>query len=92
MLRLMMSTPPTDDLCFDMPAVYRIRVRGRLSASWSDRLEGMTIAVESSGAGASVTTLVGELSDQASLVGVLNTLYGLRLPVLSAECLKPAAG
>jgi len=92
MLRVMMSTPSTDGLRFDGPAVYRISVCGRLSASWSDRMEGMTITVESPGAGPLVTTLVGELGDQASLVGVLNTLYGLHLPVLSVECLNPAAG
>ncbi len=33
------------------------------------------------------TVLVGRLADQSSLSGVLNTLYDLHLPVLSAECL-----
>ena len=32
-----------------------------------------------------VTTLTGALADQAALSGVLNVLYGLHLPVLSAE-------
>jgi hypothetical protein len=35
-----------------------------------------------------VTTLMGELSDQAALAGVLNTLYELHLPLLSVECLS----
>ncbi len=30
-----------------------------------------------------ITTLQGELSDQAALTGVLNTLYEQRLPILS---------
>ena len=84
----MMSTLPADDLRFDRPALYRIRVSGQLSASWSDRLGGMTITVFSADTGPRVTSLVGELSDQADLAGVLNTLYGLHLPVLSVECLN----
>jgi hypothetical protein len=35
-----------------------------------------------------VTTLVGRLSDQAALMGVLDTLYNYyRCPLLSVECL-----
>jgi hypothetical protein len=35
-----------------------------------------------------VTVLEGELLDQAALVGVLNSLYGMHLPVLSVQCLR----
>ena len=77
-----------DNLTFDGRAVYRIRVRGRIRASWSDRLEGMTITVQTVERDPPVTTLVGELGDQASLVRVLNTLYELHLPVLSIKCLN----
>jgi hypothetical protein len=35
-----------------------------------------------------VTTLKGELGDQAALAGVLNTLYELHLTVLSVLCLS----
>jgi len=83
-----MDTQSADDLKFDGPAVYRIRVRGRVPGSWSGRLEGMTITVYSADTGLCVTSLVGQLSDQADLVGVFNTLYGLHLPVLSVECLN----
>ncbi len=83
-----MNEPNRDNLTFDGRAVYRIRVQGRIKASWSDRLEGMTITVQTVETGPPVTTLVGELGDQASLVGVLNTLYELHLPVLSVECLN----
>ena len=33
-----------------------------------------------------VTTLSGQLLDQSGLLGVLNTLHDLRLPLLSVEC------
>jgi len=88
MLRIMMSTPSADALTFDGPAVYRIRVCGRITARWSDRLEGMTITVDTPDTGQSITTLVGELEDQASLAGVLISLYELHLPVLSVEHLS----
>ena len=45
----------------------------------------MTITECSPKAEQSVTTLLGELADQAALAGVLNTLYELHLPVLSVE-------
>ena len=35
-----------------------------------------------------VTTLVGELSDQAALAGVINTLYELHLPLLTVKRLR----
>jgi hypothetical protein len=37
--------------------------------------------------GAPATTLFGRLRDQTDLIGVLNTLYDLHLPLLSVEYL-----
>jgi hypothetical protein len=86
----MMNRLSGNHLTFDCPAGYQIRVLGRVPTSWSDRLEGMTVTVDSAGADLAISTLEGELSDQASLMGVLSTLYGLHLPVLSLECLDVA--
>ena len=86
-----MNTLSPGDLTFEGPAVYRIRILGSIPASWSDRVQGMIITVDAPSADPPVTTLVGELGDQASLIGVLDTLYGLRLPVLSVECLNGMA-
>lgn len=72
---------------FDMPATYHIRIRGALPKHWSDRLGGMTIATTDRAEEAPVTTLSGRLPDQAALLGVLNTLYDLHLPLLSMEYL-----
>jgi len=69
------------------PAVYRIRVGGHLEASLSDRLEGMRIETRSRDDGKAVSVLEGRLLDQAALMGILNTLYELHLPVLSVDCL-----
>ena len=70
------------------PAIYRIEVGGCLDAAWSSRLEGMRIShSRRPDGGVATTVLVGRLTDQAALSGVLNTLYELHLPVLSADCL-----
>ena len=71
---------------FDGPATYRIGVKGRIPPKWRDRLEGMAVT-EGPTADSPVTTLVGELADQAALAGVLSTLFQLHLSVVSVECL-----
>jgi len=70
---------------FDRPATYQITVQGRIDPTWSDRLEGMALCQATVEADHPVTTLEGELSDQAALAGVLNTLYELHLTVLSVK-------
>jgi len=75
------------DLRVHLAAEYRIRVQGVLDAGWSDWLGGLAISCDRSAAdGRAVTMLHGRLLDQAALFGVLNTLYDLRLPLLSVEC------
>jgi hypothetical protein len=81
----MEPTQPGRGFTFDRQAAYRIRVEGHLEARWSDRLAGMAVSAGTSDEGLPTTTLVGELSDQASLAGVLSTLYGLHRPVLLVE-------
>ena len=73
---------------FDSPATYQISVQGRIDATWSDRLEGMAICLVSTEVDSPITTLIGEVSDQAALAGILVTLYELHLPVLSVKRLS----
>jgi hypothetical protein len=69
----------------ETPATYRIRIQGRLDKSWTDRLGGMAINADPASHKPPVTILVGHLTDQAALSGILNTLYELHLPLLSVE-------
>ncbi len=85
-----MNARITNQLTFDSPAMYEIRVLGSLAAAWSDRLEGMSISVAPQPAEPAVTVLTGALLDQAALAGVLTTLYELHLPVLFVQCLNAA--
>jgi hypothetical protein len=78
---------------FDGPARYTIRVEGHLSPDWSARLGGLGITTTPGGV--PVTELTGELRDQAALLGVLNALYELGLPLLAVVRLPgggPGAG
>lgn len=74
---------------FEQPGIYAIQVAGEVDESWSDRLGGMTMmrtqtAGEDSGP---VTVLIGLLADQASLAGILDTLYESRYPLLCVKYL-----
>jgi hypothetical protein len=71
-------------------AYYRIRVRGELDTKFSDRLEGMHIETSFRKDGRAETVLEGCLNDQSAFSGVLNTLYDMHLPVVSADCLGAA--
>ena len=68
----------------DQPAFYRIQIQGYLGQQWSESMAGLTISV-SGERDQSVTTLSGEVLDQAALMGVLNSLYGLGYTLLSVE-------
>jgi hypothetical protein len=70
------------------PAVYRIRVDGRLDTRWSARLSGMTIAIWEAPGQPAITEITGPLLDQAALLGVLNQLYLHLVPLRSVECLS----
>ncbi|MEE4382442.1 MAG: hypothetical protein V2J02_10635 [Pseudomonadales bacterium] len=69
------------------PAVYRVRVRGRVPLGWSTRMMGMNITASGEGE-AEVTTLVGRLPDQAALSGLLSALFETSFVLLSVECLE----
>jgi hypothetical protein len=66
-------------------ATYRISVQGYLDDNWSDQLAEMTITIDTKDDQAPISTLLGRTRDQAELVGVLNALYELRMPILSVE-------
>ena len=72
---------------FSKPAIYQIEVTGRIPATASQRLEGMQITESQTEDGGAKTILVGRLSDQAALSGILNALYELHTSVISVTAL-----
>ena len=70
------------------PAVYRIRIQGILDKNLSDYYGGMTIEHEGEPKQYAITILMGKLSVQSALIGVLNSLFDIGYPILSVEYLE----
>ncbi len=64
----------------DRPATYQIRVEGLLDREWADWFDGMTLAYEGN-----ETLLVGKVTDQAALHGLINKLWDLGLTLVSLQ-------
>jgi len=75
----------TDDRETDYPqsggGVYEIHVKGHLNSQWSDWLGGMQVKLLDNGE----MILSGAIVDQAALMGVLNKLNRLNLPIISVN-------
>jgi hypothetical protein len=63
---------------FDQSAAYQIRVKGILDSSWSDWFDGFSITVEGD-----ETVLVGVVTDQSALHGILAKINDLGLSLIS---------
>ena len=83
----MTSPSPDHDFKFSSSARYRICVKGFLDESWSERFSGMRISNEVSGRISPLAELFGPMIDQTELLGVLNSLYEMHLPLVSVELL-----
>jgi len=70
------------------PAVYRIRVPGRMEPKWSELLQGMTLTIIEEPGREILTEISGLLPDQAALMGVIDQLYNRNIPLLSVECVS----
>ncbi len=66
------------------PAAYEITVQGWLTDRWAGWFGDMTIACTGGGERPAVTRLTG-LVDQAALLGLLQRLYTLGLPLVSVR-------
>jgi hypothetical protein len=68
------------------PTVYRIVVRGELSQRYIPAFEGMTLV-----AAKGETAIIGPVTDQAHLHGLLNRVSDLGLELLSVNALLERA-
>lgn len=68
----------------DDRANCRIRVHGFIGPQWSEYFQDLTISVSDEREQV-VTTLAGEVEDQAALLGIINNLYQLSYPLISVE-------
>ena len=72
-------------LGLDSPAHYRICTQGRFAPDWLDMLSGVWVIDAQASDSGGVTILIGEVVDQAALVGVLEQIYSLGFPLVSVE-------
>jgi hypothetical protein len=66
---------------FDKPGVYQVRVKGTFDERWSEWFGGLTITPQ---AGNEIL-LMGTVTDQIALHGLLARIRDLGLPLLSVR-------
>ena len=66
-------------------SIYRVCVAGTLSSRWENRLGDLQVVREEGNGTSEQTLLMGTVRDQAELLGILNTLHELHLPILLIE-------
>jgi hypothetical protein len=74
----------------DTPTVpiYCITMQGRLDEAWSEWLTGLTLTTTTDEHDAIVTSLTGEIVDQAALRGLLNRLWDWNLTLIAVTRLE----
>ena len=76
---------PTQKLNMYEPAVFRICIQGELDESWFEYFGAQSVSVEVDKEGGAVTAIISEPLDQAALVGLVNHLNALGIPLISVE-------
>ena len=72
------------------PEVFVIRIQGEIGESWAEYFGARTISTERGESGFPVTVLTTEAVDQAGLIGMVNHVNMLGLPLVSVECVSAA--
>jgi hypothetical protein len=65
----------------DKPAIYQIRIKGRLDPQWDDWFDGFIMEVQPD----DEMLLTGTIVDQAALYGLLLKLHNLGLLLISVH-------
>lgn len=80
----------------DQPAKYILQLQGRLERDLADWFQGdVTVSYEpdhSKSGFPGVSTVVGTLTDQAGLHGLLNLIRDLGITIFYVDCLDARAG
>ncbi len=68
------------------PTTYRICIQGELDQSWFDYFGARSVVVDTDKVGSILSTIISEPMDQGALVGLINRLNTLGIPLISVEC------
>jgi hypothetical protein len=71
---------------------YQIRVQGQISKRWAHWFDEMTIQTNHGAHADATSVLIGPVADQAALLGLLQKLYTLGMPLLSVRRIEPGDG
>ncbi len=85
----MTKEPP---LKFGSESLYRLKIQGKISASWNDQIGPIKMTQQMANGDVYVTTLLFNTRDQAELLGFLNTIYEMHLPIISLTRVLKKAG
>ena len=77
---------------FKGPAIYCIKIRGVIDQRYAGHFGDMIISTEKKDEGQTTSKLTGKIKDQADLMGVLNALYNLHLPIVSIQTSDEESG
>jgi hypothetical protein len=77
------------ELSINSGAIYSVQLQGVLDQSWVDQFGSLQAQTFQGGdpGRPPVTTVVGQVADQAALAGLLNLAYSLGMPLLSVTYL-----
>jgi len=77
---------------FKGTAIYRIKIKGVIDQRYAGYFGDMIIGTDKKEEGKTTSMLTGKIKDQAELMGVLNALYNLHLPIVSIQPLDEESG
>jgi hypothetical protein len=69
-------------------ATYQITAKGKLDQHWAEWFNGSIVRIEHSKTGNPHTILTCRVKDQAQLLGILNRLNSLNLPLLQVAFVR----
>ena len=83
-----MDNHPKNELGMASQATYQITAKGKLDQQWAEWFNGSLIQIEHSTEGNPRTILTCHVKDQAQLLGILNRLNSLNLPLLQVAFIR----
>jgi hypothetical protein len=69
-------------------ATYQITAKGKLAEHWAEWFNGSILKIEHNSKGNPHTILTCYVKDQAQLLGILNRLNSLNLPLIDVTFLR----